>query len=231
MSDMKPCEECGTYFNPTHYMEKICSDECRAVRAKKRNQESIEKKKKLALERLKAKEPKPCIICGTMFTSARDNQVTCGDRKCINKNSRNAAEKQVRMPRCPTQQAAYSMRFIPPMNIDTFEYMKALRHMTARVKSRERSYTEKTARGLAARMLKMTPVMVLERAYIREVEKERLRRNIKQVLRVDKIDGEYTLEEVGKVLGVTRERARQIENDALSILKHPTSGRALKEYL
>ena len=40
-----------------------------------------------------------------------------------------------------------------------------------------------------------------------------------------------TLEEVGKVFSVTRERIRQIEAKALRILRHPTRSKKLKEYL
>jgi len=40
-----------------------------------------------------------------------------------------------------------------------------------------------------------------------------------------------TLEEVGKVFNVTRERIRQIEAKALRKLKHPTRSRKLREYL
>ncbi|MBU0704343.1 MAG: sigma-70 family RNA polymerase sigma factor [Chloroflexi bacterium] len=51
-------------------------------------------------------------------------------------------------------------------------------------------------------------------------------------LRYGLVDGEtYTLEEVGKKLGVTRERVRQIEAQALSRLRHPTHSRKLRDYL
>ncbi len=51
-------------------------------------------------------------------------------------------------------------------------------------------------------------------------------------LRYGLVDGEtYTLEEVGKKLGVTRERVRQIEAQALSRLRHPTHSRRLKDFL
>ena len=51
-------------------------------------------------------------------------------------------------------------------------------------------------------------------------------------LRYGLVDGEtYTLEEVGKKLGVTRERVRQIEAQALSRLRHPRHSRRLRGFL
>lgn len=41
----------------------------------------------------------------------------------------------------------------------------------------------------------------------------------------------YTLEEVGRKFGLTRERIRQIEGRALRQLRHPTRARQLKDYL
>lgn len=50
-------------------------------------------------------------------------------------------------------------------------------------------------------------------------------------LRMGLLNGHpYTLEEVGKKFGLTRERIRQIEHDALRKLKHPRRMRLLKEY-
>jgi len=51
-------------------------------------------------------------------------------------------------------------------------------------------------------------------------------------LRYGLADGRpYTLEEVGRKLGVTRERVRQIEAQALARLRHPTYARKLREFL
>ena len=51
-------------------------------------------------------------------------------------------------------------------------------------------------------------------------------------LRYGLLDGQaYTLEEVGRKMGVTRERVRQIVAQALSRLRHPTIKRKLRDYL
>ena len=51
-------------------------------------------------------------------------------------------------------------------------------------------------------------------------------------LRYGLLDGKsYTLEEVGRKMGVTRERVRQIEAQALSRLRHPNHIRVLMDYL
>jgi len=51
-------------------------------------------------------------------------------------------------------------------------------------------------------------------------------------LRYGLLDGQaYTLEEVGRKVGVTRERVRQIESQALNRLRHPSIHRKLHDYL
>jgi len=41
----------------------------------------------------------------------------------------------------------------------------------------------------------------------------------------------YTLEEVGQRFGLTRERIRQIQSEALKKLRHPRRTRKLRSYL
>ncbi|AOH43683.1 RNA polymerase subunit sigma [Anaerolineaceae bacterium oral taxon 439] len=51
-------------------------------------------------------------------------------------------------------------------------------------------------------------------------------------LRYGLLDGQaYTLEEVGRKMGVTRERVRQIEAQALTRLRHPQIRKILRDYL
>ncbi|MGC9358678.1 MAG: sigma-70 family RNA polymerase sigma factor, partial [Anaerolineae bacterium] len=51
-------------------------------------------------------------------------------------------------------------------------------------------------------------------------------------MRYGLLDGEtYTLQEVGRKMGVTRERVRQIEAQALSRLRHPSHARRLRDFL
>jgi RNA polymerase primary sigma factor len=51
-------------------------------------------------------------------------------------------------------------------------------------------------------------------------------------MRYGLLDGEtYTLEQVGNKFGVTRERVRQIEAQALSRLRHPAHARRLRDFL
>ena len=42
---------------------------------------------------------------------------------------------------------------------------------------------------------------------------------------------DFTLEEIGRILNITRERVRQIEASAIKKLKHPKVGRPLLIYI
>ncbi len=73
-------------------------------------------------------------------------------------------------------------------------------------------------------LLKQHLVEVLEGLPPREVRILQLRYGL--------LDGQaYTLEEVGRKMGVTRERVRQIEAQALTRLRHPSVRRKLRDYL
>ncbi|MCG2692433.1 sigma-70 family RNA polymerase sigma factor [Microgenomates group bacterium] len=73
----------------------------------------------------------------------------------------------------------------------------------------------------------------LLREHLGEVLKGLPPREVKILqLRYGLIDGEaYTLEAVGRKMGVTRERVRQIETQALSRLRRPAVSRKLRDYL
>ena len=73
-------------------------------------------------------------------------------------------------------------------------------------------------------MLKDEISQVLETLTEREEKVIRLRFGLE--------DGKpRTLEEVGQMFGVTRERIRQIEAKALRKLRHPSRSRKLRDYL
>jgi RNA polymerase primary sigma factor len=51
-------------------------------------------------------------------------------------------------------------------------------------------------------------------------------------LRFGLTDGQpKTLDEIGKIHGITRERIRQIESTAMSKLRHPSRSKVLRDYL
>jgi len=73
----------------------------------------------------------------------------------------------------------------------------------------------------------------LLREHLREVLKDLPPREVRILqLRYGLLDGQaYTLEEVGRKVGVTRERVRQIEAQALNRLRHPSIRSKLHDYL
>ena len=79
-------------------------------------------------------------------------------------------------------------------------------------------------REMQQTMLKARIAEVLESLDYREREILRLRYGL--------ADGySYTLEEVGKIFSVTRERVRQIENKAVRTLQHPTRAKKLAAFV
>ena len=81
---------------------------------------------------------------------------------------------------------------------------------------------------VAAAMLKEQILQVLNTLTPREEKVLRLRYGIEKD---NEIGTPRTLEEVGKVFNVTRERIRQIEAKALRKLRHPSRSKKLKDFL
>lgn len=71
-------------------------------------------------------------------------------------------------------------------------------------------------------------LLELEREYIRKSEKECLSSSIRIVTGMP-VGGEYSLDEIGKSIGVTKQRVEQIEKEALRKIKSPKVGKHLKE--
>ena len=70
----------------------------------------------------------------------------------------------------------------------------------------------------------------LEKEYVNVYEKQLLIMMIEDSTKMS-VGGSYTLAEAGDILGVTRERARQIESGAEKVLNHPMVARKLKAML
>jgi len=70
---------------------------------------------------------------------------------------------------------------------------------------------------------------------IKKILKEQLSEKeyivIKQRFGLNDDNSEYTLEEISKPLGISKERVRQIENSALKKLRHPKIGLLLQEFI
>ena len=145
-----------------------------------------------------------------------------------------------------------------PLNIETFGYFKDMNAMTLEERMKQRQYlidsgntnkmpsSSKLGRVKALTVMKKKihnfmhsgvehlelkgQVLKLEQEYIRVKEKRDLIIAIEYILK-SPAAGSYTLEEIGRVLGVTRERVRQLEAAAEKILQHPGTARSLREYL
>ena len=134
------------------------------------------------------------------------------------------------------------------MNIQNFKYIKLLNSFTRSHRAVYRDYTsveskltkknalmrmdthlKELARGDELDRLKAKELR-LEREYIWKLEENRLRSLIHEKLDIDNVSCDYTLQEIGKVLGISRERTRQIEDAARKILKHHDLKRKLRPY-
>lgn len=68
----RACAECGAQFQPPHHRVTVCSDECRAVRARRYQRTTYARSKKTL-------DPKQCDVCGDEFVPKHGNSTLCSD--------------------------------------------------------------------------------------------------------------------------------------------------------
>lgn len=134
----------------------------------------------------------------------------------------------------------YMAMFKSPLNVKDFKFTKLLKERIKHTK--HKSPLSRLARADAVQSIHddlasmdknsvYYEELTLEIEYIREVEKERLRINIKNALGLDFIGGDCTLAEIGKVLNLTRERCRQIEDQTVKRIRRPLIARKIRCFL
>lgn len=226
------CEVCKTVIDPNSRSQKYCSPKCRR---KKMNMRGDEKRK----EKRKAKEKDVgiCEICRKEFTRRRKTSKVCRAPKCIAEKVRRQTEQK--------QMSLNSYEKYPKDHLDikNFEYVQRLeREYKSALSVRRSDVHDRSALKIALqkvnRHIKLLDItdpykdlLTLQREYCRKLEKETLIWNIYKTLNiVHRGTDSYTLEEAGDVLGVSRERARQIETSAMKNIAIPDNSRLLKPY-
>jgi len=231
------CRHCGIHFVPNNVQVEVCSKECKKARAKKRTQKQADALKRKTMAKRAATPEQPCIICGKMFKPIREDGVTCGAKKC--KNARSKMHKQI--VKTEQNEKTYNDRLKSKLNIDKFDFIKKIkaRKKTEMVlmKNTNAKLAETKALEYISQYIKELDkssdeyqILTLERDYIRQFQVDRLKANIKAVLHTEHEACDYSLQDIGTVLGITRERVRQIETNAMRLIKRPSVSRELKEY-
>jgi hypothetical protein len=231
------CRHCGVHFVPDNVQVEVCGKECKKARAKKRNQKQADALKRKTIAKRAATAEQPCIICGTMFKPIREDGVTCGATKC--KNERSKVHRKT--SKTEQNEKTYNDRLKSKLNIDKFDLTKKLKARKKTemdlMKSTNSKLAETKALEYVSRYIKDLDkssdeykILTLERDYIRQFQIDRLRANIKAVLHTEHESCDYSLQDIGNVLGITRERVRQIETNAMKLIKRPNVARELKEY-
>ena len=238
---MRKCDICKKEFKPKNKIHVYCgSKECE----KKRQQIHSKKQREKKYTIRKTLKPKPCEICKAMFQPRATKTVTCGNLACKQENSRrlNIARRE-REKKNNNTELMYFERLPTPSIIKDFQYTMLLEKFRIESKGvkgykdhghRSRDvYAHKRMNKLISDMEDgpNKELLILEREYIRKVEVDRLKRNIEAILGSRGTEGDYTLGEIGSVLGITRERVRQLETSVIKFIKHPDTGRSLKDYL
>ncbi len=234
-------------FSPTG-REEICGEKCRAIRYRRQKDEQWARKK----ARMPVRDDILCPYCMTMFTPIRRDTTVCSNSECQRKRNidtvmnRRAGDVGVRVTKEKQTKKKYDNIITSEYKIADFTYSKLLQKCIKKVATNHNAVAtggiSKITRARATDLIqreigKMDPkaestkLLLLEREYIIEFEKEKLRMNIKNTLNQDKIDGDYTLQEIGAVLGVSRERSRQLEAEAVKMMQRPGPARILRDYL
>jgi len=105
--------------------------------------------------------------------------------------------------------------------LDKIAHMHAIGIVNKKIQMLYQS--ENKVDNLKAKQLK------LERKYMRTKERNELHRRIELKTNMP-AGGSYTLAEIGKVLNLSRERARQLESAGIKVLKSPRVAKILKDY-
>ena len=181
-----------------------------------------------------------CEYCAKTFALEKGTlRKVCSSSYC--KNAERKFHRHDIYDPAMVEKTLYYIAFPLPPEVDSFEYVALWRSAFKRALRKDYG-SVKAANVVAVREVRkhiaslshddlMKKLLLLEREYLREVELKRLRINIRNILGTKGTGGDYTLAEVGKVLGVSRERTRQIEDIIVKQLRHPTTGRSLKQYL
>jgi RNA polymerase primary sigma factor len=152
----------------------------------------------------------------------------------INRLTRTSRQLVQELGRDPTTEEIAEELGVSPRKVE-----QIMRVSSARCRSRCRSARKRTATWATSSRTRtpmpgrLLPGRQLLREVIDEIFESLTPREVRILqLRFGLVDGYcYTLEEVGKKFGVTRERIRQIEAQALGRLRHPSRSRKLRDYL
>lgn len=249
MSGKKLCIECFREFEQEKN-ELICSPKCKEIRLKRQKADQV---KKISNAR-PPRDPIKCPYCKEMFVPRRIGHVVCDKKKCKLKrrretvSGRKVTNKKMAVVRKSQGKDEYESILKPKYDFSKFTYTALYKRCVREInRKQDKKHAKddrvaKVTRYLAMELLQerldkldpeleKTKLIFLERDYIREFEKKRLRMNIQKTFGREDIDGDYTLNEAGEVLGVSRERARQLEFDAKNVLGRPKIARVLRDYL
>jgi len=253
------CSACGKDFEPSYRHRKVCSDECKAVNAKKQNEIQVAKKKKQSLAKERTAKKETCKICKKKFIPKKSDQITCLSKECQEARVRVSIKEKRKKDKTRKFRDREYVRIEVDQDIENFEYSKLLRQREAVIRARisgrrsemsqqvveearRRAIVEINDEILTMGQSERKDLLKLEKEYIREKEKEELRLNIQLVLNNLNQNGNYTLEEAGMVLGISKERTRQIQDSLVKSrgggqvsrmgkLQRPDVVRKLRQYL